>query len=682
MRWFSHCFEENELHFAESENGCVLFAGSGSVKKEVVKKSEEDYPIVEILLSGCDHKEHHFSKHLGSRKSLNLRFKETCCRKEGSQEIFEIIQCNSQIEVCSRFRFFSGVKGWSNEQIIRNISDETIVLDYVSAFFTADPLEMKENWENCAYIWLAHNYWKAECGWRRYPVTELGLSACSVFSGKRISICNTGTWSTKEYLPSGILENARNGKMLYWDIEGSLSWNWELSTVNGKLYLAAGGPSLQETGWQKVLAPEEEYVTPNVFITKGLGIEEIFGQATDYRRAMRRYDVEKFGQLCVFNDYMNCLDTDPTTEKELPLIECAARLGCRYYMIDAGWYTDGFWWDDTGEWRAAPTRFTGGLEFVLNKIRSFGMIPGLWVEIEVMSAEQEYTKRLPDDWFFLRNGERVIDNSRCVLNFANPAVRKYADEVMERLIDEYGAGYIKMDHNVNGGAGTEPGNYGAGVEQHWRWFLLWLDDVRKRYPHVIFESCASGGLRMEYGLLSRFHLQSTSDQTDCFRYAPIAANCVTAVLPEQAGVWSYPCVGQECEQVAFNMVNGILLRVYQSGRVDLLDEKNFTLVQEGIAVNKALDDLIGNGHPFWPIGLAQQDSAVCAFGLYGNRKRVLCVWNLGNKNFSDIPLYKYSVKDVKVLYPKELPTDYSFTDGVLTIRPHCKYFARLFVLEE
>lgn len=96
---------------------------------------------------------------------------------------------------------------------------------------------------------------------------------------------------------------------------------------------------------------------------------------------------------------MNCLDTDPSTEKELPLIECAQRLGCKYYMIDAGWYTDGFWWDDTGEWRAAPTRFRGGLAFVLEEIRRRGMIPGLWVEIEVMSEALPFANALPDGWF-------------------------------------------------------------------------------------------------------------------------------------------------------------------------------------------------------------------------------------------------------------------------------------------
>lgn len=152
----------------------------------------------------------------------------------------------------------------------------------------------------------------------------------------------------------------------------------------------------------------------------------------------------------------------------------------------------------------APTRFRGGLAFVLEEIRRRGMIPGLWVEIEVMSEALPFANALPDGWFFRRNGRRVRDNGRYLLDFSVPAVRAFADGVMDRLIGEYGAGYIKMDHNVNGGVGTESGfSPGEGLENHWRAFNRWIAGVMKRHPHVIFENCASGGCRMEYGLLRK-----------------------------------------------------------------------------------------------------------------------------------------------------------------------------------
>lgn len=71
------------------------------------------------------------------------------------------------------------------------------------------------------------------------------------FSAKRIALTDTGTWSTKEYLPAGIFGQAGTGELLFWEIEGTLSWEWEISTVHSRLYLLAGGANLQESFWQK-----------------------------------------------------------------------------------------------------------------------------------------------------------------------------------------------------------------------------------------------------------------------------------------------------------------------------------------------------------------------------------------------------------------------------------------------
>ena len=45
--------------------------------------------------------------------------------------------------------------------------------------------------------------------------------------------------------------------------------------------------------------------------------------------------------------------------------------------------------------------------------------------------------------FFMRHGKRVYDRSRYQLDYRNPEVRAYADSVIDRLIKEYGVGYIK-----------------------------------------------------------------------------------------------------------------------------------------------------------------------------------------------------------------------------------------------
>lgn len=224
---------------------------------------------------------------------------------------------------------------------------------------------------------------------------------------------------------------------------------------------------------------------------------------------------------------MNCLWGHPTEEEEYPLIDAAAEAGCEYFCIDAGWYADGDWWDSVGEWKESKKRFPGGVRKVTDYIRSKGMIPGVWLEMEVMGIYCDLAKEFPDEYFFVRHGKRVYDRSRYQLDYRNPKVREYADSVIDRIVKEYGVGYIKMDYNIEPGIGTEidTESMGQGMLEHERAYLKWLEGVWARYPDLIIENCSSGGLRMDYAMLSRYSIQSTSDQDDYRLYATIAGEC-------------------------------------------------------------------------------------------------------------------------------------------------------------
>ncbi len=106
---------------------------------------------------------------------------------------------------------------------------------------------------------------------------------------------------------------------------------------------------------------------------------------------------------------MNTLFGDPRLEKELPLVEGAARVGADIFCIDAGWYdsTDGGWWDMVGEWQAS-TPVSAKLDSrVWPDHRAHGMGLGLWLEPEVIGVKSPLAQSLPDDAFFQRHGVRV-----------------------------------------------------------------------------------------------------------------------------------------------------------------------------------------------------------------------------------------------------------------------------------
>ena len=103
--------------------------------------------------------------------------------------------------------------------------------------------------------------------------------------------------------------------------------------------------------------------------------------------------------------------------------------------------------------------------------------------------------------------------------------------------------------------------------QHNRAYLSWLDTIFETYPDLVIENCSSGGMRIDYAMLSRHSIQSTSDQEDYIKYATIAANAPSGLTPEQAAIWSYPMTEGDEEETIFNMVNAILLRIHQSGHI-------------------------------------------------------------------------------------------------------------------
>ena len=70
--------------------------------------------------------------------------------------------------------------------------------------------------------------------------------------------------------------------------------------------------------------------------------------------------------------------------------------------------------------------------------------------------------------------------------------------MIDRVVKDYGVGYIKMDYNIEPGIGTELGaeSVGQGLLEHEKAYLNWLDDVFARYPDLVIENCSSGGLRI------------------------------------------------------------------------------------------------------------------------------------------------------------------------------------------
>jgi alpha-galactosidase len=525
-----------------------------------------------------------------------------------------------------------GVSAVRSEVTIVNESSEPVALTAVSSFAAGGLFAASAP----VALLSADSEWLAEGRWSLRPLRpdarpDVSAELHGYEPRGRNAASSIGTWSTGERLPTAGLVDEDSGRTVAWQIEHNGPWHWEVGIRRDGAYVCLTGPTDADAQWLQRLAPGESFTTvpAAVVTTSAGGADAAFTVLTRYRRAIRRRHVDQQRLPVIFNDYMNTLMGDPTTEKLLPLIAAAGRVGAEVFVIDAGWYAEeAQWWDSVGEWQPSTTRFPGGIRSVLEAITTAGMGRGLWLEPEVVGVRSPVAQALPDDAFFARAGERLIEASRLHLDLSSPAARAHIDAAVDRAVDELGASYLKLDYNINPGPGTDSGtdSAGAGLLQHNRGHLSWLDSVLDRHPGLTLENCASGAMRMDYALMSRLQLQSTSDQQDPLRYPPIAASAPASLLPEQAASWAYPQPEMTDEEIAFTLCTGLAGRLYLSGRLDHMSEAQLSLVAEAVEYYKATREQLPESLPHWPLGLPGWADPWVALALATDRWTQLLLW--------------------------------------------------------
>jgi alpha-galactosidase len=563
------------------------------------------------------------------------------------------------LTVSTQLRHHSGADAVSAQSVVRNSGNTPHRLEFVSSLnisgFTAPGSGLTD-----VTVHLPRNSWLAEFRWREMSAADLGfvdtgLPAGSTASRTRFPLTSVGSWSSGVNLPMGAITDRTAGHTWAWQIEHNGAWHWELTDLTGDLQASIAGPTDAEHEWSTVLCPGESFTTvPAAVAYSADGLPGALAELNSYRRSIRRPNADNENLPVIFNDYMNCLMGDPTTDKLLPLIEAAASVGSEYFVIDAGWYSETeHWWPTVGEWQPSTRRFPGGLSQVIDKIRDAGMVPGLWVEPEVVGIESPVAQALPAEAFFSRHGHRIAENGRYQLDYRHPAVIEYMDSVIDRLVADFRLGYFKFDYNINIGIGTDidADSPGEGLLGHNRAYSAWLDGLFERHPGLVIENCSSGGCRVDYAQLRRMSIQSTSDQQDPLRYVPIAAAAPSAVTPEQAAIWAYPQPEYDAELNTLTLVSAMLGRVHLSGRIDAMSDVQLALVSEAIDTYKSIRGLIPRARPFWPLGLPDWSDPWIALGLQHGQDTLLSIWRRGGDDQATIPLPQLRGSRMEPVFP-------------------------------
>ena len=182
----------------------------------------------------------------------------------------------------------------------------------------------------------------------------------------------------------------------------------------------------------------------------------------------------------------------------------AAALGAERFVLDDGWF--GRRDDDTsslGDWGIDRRKWPDGLQPLIAHVQSLGMTFGLWFEPEMVNPDSDLYRAHPD--WVLGPPDQVTGRNQLVLDLSRAEVRDYLFEAVSAILSAHDIDYIKWDHNRLLPVVDVAQTHGA--------YDL-FDRLRAAHPGVEIESCASGGGRIDAGILARTHRVWLSDCID------------------------------------------------------------------------------------------------------------------------------------------------------------------------
>lgn len=205
-----------------------------------------------------------------------------------------------------------------------------------------------------------------------------------------------------------------------------------------------------------------------------------------------------------------------------------AQMGGELFVMDDGWFgvkyprnndTRGL-----GDWTVDAKKLPGGIKGLINEAKKNNIKFGIWIEPEMVNSTSELFEKHPEYIIKPTHRDPKYGRGKTQLNLdmSNPKVQDIVFNIVDTLLTQYPEiDYIKWDANMdieNHGSQYLPaGNQSHLYIDYQKGLEKTLDRIRAKYPDVTIQACASGGGRVNYGILPWFDEFWTSDNTDALQ---------------------------------------------------------------------------------------------------------------------------------------------------------------------
>jgi alpha-galactosidase len=250
---------------------------------------------------------------------------------------------------------------------------------------------------------------------------------------------------------------------------------------------------------------------------------------------------------------------DQKLDKLAALAEVAGEIGVERFVLDDGWF--GARRDDhagLGDWTVAPEVWPNGLQPLIDAVHNSGLEFGLWFEGEMINADSDLYRAHPE--WILHTANRVPIEARFqqVLDLSHPGAFEHVLGQVSAILSEYDIAYIKWDHNRTL---TDAAHFGKATMRNQTLAIYRLfDELKLRHPGLEIESCASGGGRIDLGMIDHADRFWTSDCNDALERQTIQRYTSIAIPPEMLGTHIGPSPAHSTHRthsVAFRAVTAL-----------------------------------------------------------------------------------------------------------------------------
>lgn len=282
-----------------------------------------------------------------------------------------------------------------------------------------------------------------------------------------------------------------------------------------------------------ILGAGESYATPTLYAVHSVeGFDGVAAHFHDYMRA-RPHHPRRPRPLTI--NVWEAVYFNHNFDKLAALADVAASIGVERFVLDDGWF--GSRRDDhsgLGDWVVSADAWPEGLHPLAKKLEEVGIEFGLWFEPEMIQVDSDVYRAHPD--WVLQVGDRLPFEWReqQVINLANPEAFAHVLGQIDAVVTEYPSiRYLKWDHNrvvIDAAYNGHPAIH-AVTEAVYRLF----DELKRRHPGLEIESCASGGGRVDLGILDHTDRVWVSDCNDALERQRMQRWTAQVLPPELMG---------------------------------------------------------------------------------------------------------------------------------------------------